>query len=514
MNNIKEHYGAFILSIITGFIMLAPQLVFMHSLGAEYKGVYIMGSDAEPYYVARMQEFYDGNGIGNAYYFENKNDVPNIYFTVSESLLALPGDLLGISAAKLNLIYKFVLPGLVFLLVYFLLYRLLGRRMWSLAGASLVVMGNLLLSVPDVLHMLKFEMVYSEFSLFSRPVNPEFSSIVFFSYLHLLLYAIRSNKTKFYIILALLFGSSFYFYFYSWTFILSLNVCLAIVLFFYKDFRPMSWKIVVATVLGLILGARALVELVAVKVHPFTVDLAGIYDVVSHRPIISMAGVFITALFTFYFWKQKPRKIEDYFLLGLLVATFASVNQQVITGILMQSGHYHWYFNTPIFIAVLVYLGAEKIPNNFAKIIPILLIFLSIISASFVQHSSYVYHKEEVVEQQDFAQIFDWLNNNTTRDSVVLASDSMSFLVPAYTVNNVFEHYYGSLSLISPERRAYTTEVLLEDLNNGRKPQFHLDYIVWDTLADPDWKIDAMKIAKEETTFGRLRIYRVSPLKK
>ena len=174
---------------------------------------------------------------------------------------------------------------------------------------------------------------------------------------------------------------------------------------------------------------------------------------------------------------------------------------------MMQSGHYHWYFNIPIFIIILVYLGAKYIPPNLGKVFVGLLVLLSISSASFVQYSSYIYHKKEVALQQDFAQIFDWLNIHTQNNSVVLANEPISLLIPAFTHNNVFEHLYGNLSLISPERRAYTASKALKDLFSAKKLPFRLDYIVWDTLIDPGWEINTIAILKEEVDFGRLQIY-------
>ena len=68
-NVLKKHHLAFVLAIVTGFIMIFPQLFFVNSLGTEYKGIPMMKSDGETYYVTRMQQLYNGTGVSNPYYF-------------------------------------------------------------------------------------------------------------------------------------------------------------------------------------------------------------------------------------------------------------------------------------------------------------------------------------------------------------------------------------------------------------------------------------------------------------
>src|SRR3989344_179085 len=510
-NVLKKHHLAFVLAIVTGFIMIFPQLFFVNSLGTEYKGIPMMKSDGETYYVTRMQQLYNGTGVSNPYYFEDKN-LPNIYYTFSESLIAIPGVVLGIPVDTLNLIYKFLFPGIVFLLVYFLLYRLTKNKIWSLTGASLVLLGNTLLSIPDISHLFRLDKTaYSQFSLFARAVNPEFSSIVFFPYVHLLVSAVQSQKNKWYIFMALLFSASFYFYFYSWTFILAANVCTAMTFFFIKHLRQISWKILFVTFSSLVLGSSAILEILAVKASPFLKDLAGIYDVASHRPIISIAWVFVLVVYIWYLKRKKILVSEDYLLIGLFIATLVDVNQQVITGLSVQSGHYHWYFNTPMFFIILMYVCAKWsdgfLSKNISRVFGTFLILLSITSASFIQYSSYLNNKAEAVNEQDFAQVFDWLNKNTPKGSVVMSNLPMSELMTIYTSNRVLESYFGGTYILSTERRGYNTEVALRDLHLGKKAAFRLDYIVWDTETDPDWKINIIKNIKKEASFENLHVY-------
>ena len=108
-NYLKKHWGALGLAVVVGLIMVGPQIVFISSLGEQYQGLYLTGTDSEAHYLARMQEFYDGNGLGNALLYDYKNDFPSTFFTISESILAFPGKLLHLPVPALNLFYKFFL---------------------------------------------------------------------------------------------------------------------------------------------------------------------------------------------------------------------------------------------------------------------------------------------------------------------------------------------------------------------------------------------------------------------
>lgn len=512
LSKFNKHIIAIFLAIFSGLVMVGPQFFFMKSLGDEYRGIYMMKSDAETHYLSRMQEYYDGNGIGNAYYLEDKNSFPNIFYGISESLLASPGKLLNISVPNLNLFYKFSLPIISFLLVYYLCFRLTGKITWSLVGASIIIMGNILTSIPDILNLLKFNTIYSQFSIFSRPVNPQFSSILFFTYLISLFNAFCYEKKNWYIFSTVLFGLSFYIYFYSWTFILCLNVCLAFVVLFNKELKKEFRYILFVTLGGLLLGLRTVIEILTVKMHPFSVDLQGIYDISSRAPILSMAGLFVSFAYCWYFLNEKDHKKEDYFLLGMLVASFVAVNQQIVSGVSIQTGHYHWYFNVPIFITILVYVFSKKlyiyIKEDYVNIIGVIVIVVSIYSSVFVQYSSYSNNKSEVYLKQGYEIVFKWFRENTLKNSVVLADEDMSELLPVFTSNNVIENLYGGLYLIDPNRRSFTREVALSDLKKNKPLKYKIDYIVWNKSNNPDWKVDKFKGVKQVINLGNYSIYK------
>lgn len=451
MVNIKTHWFAIVLSVVVGLVMIGPQLIFVRSLSSAYRGIYMMRSDAEVHYLARMEEFIDGNGLGNAYLYEYKNSIPSIFFTISESVLAIPARIFHIPVPTLNLFYKFFLPFVISLLAYSFLFRLTRTKAWSLAGTSVIMLGNILLSIPHALDIIYHNFTFSQFSLYARPINPEFSSILFFSYLHVFWAGVLKKEWKWFIASGLILGLSFYVYFYSYTFLIALNIIFAIMYFTSND-RNLVKKILIATGGGIVLGIPVLINAYNVYHNIYYVNAARISAVVyTHAFRVSTLGMIVIFLFGWYVWRGKIKTVHSYFLAGLLITTFVAINQQVVTGVLIHEDHYHWYFNVPIFLVTLTWLAWNLFGKLKNKIIyPLLLaVFLvSLYGSLFVQYSSYRHSYDYFAENQDYMSVFDWLKQYSSPESVVLANVDLSLFIPVYTQNNVYWSPYAAYYLV------------------------------------------------------------------
>lgn len=458
---VKNHRWGIVLSIVIGFIMVGPQLYFIYSLGDSYNGLYMMKSDAETNYLTRMQEFKDGNGVGNPFIYEYKNSFPMTFFTISEGILVLPAIILNISTANINLFYKFLLPFLTCFLAYYLSFRLLGNKVWSLVIAIVIMLGDSLFSTPSVLTLLKKEMVFSQFATYARPFSPGFSSVLFFSYLHILLTAIKKKEWRWFICIGLISALSYYVYFFLFTFVLALNVVF-IALFYLLKSWDISKKLSWATLGGFIIGFPVLLNALKVNQNPYYKNIALFVDIHGSRtPVFATAGVVIMALFVWYLcFRGAKRSLKDYFLLGLIITSFVAINQQVVTGIWLHEGHYHLYFNKPIFTMVLFwtiwgFFNLSNLGVKIKKLAPIFLVFVSLISfysVIFIQYSSYNAWRDDFAKKQDYVPIFDWLKENTPAESVVLANTDVSEYVPIFTSNNVYMEAHAVYYLMPPER--------------------------------------------------------------
>lgn len=508
---LSAHWPALVLALIIGLVMVLPQLIFIQKLGNEYKGIYMAKSDAEMHYMARMQGAVRGIGLVNPFIYEYRHEVPTTIYTISETLLALPGKVVGISVPTLNLFYKFFLPFIIALLVYALIYRLVKDRLWSISGMFLVVLGSALLNLPDLLHLLHWERIYGAFAIYSRPVNPGFSSILLFVYLHVLLSIVENSRKKLYVVLGGLLGLSFYIYLYSALYFLALNAVFLVMYLIKKAYKK-SIYLALSTLVGLIAGLPFILNTYKILHHPYYPSLARFTEILSsHSPVLSFAGVIsaiVLAVFAYKF-RDYPRRE---FLTGLLVTAFIVVNQQIITGTILQEGHFHWYFNIPVFFIVLIVSLYHFLGGSLHKMrtpTALILCLLAVAQVVLIQSSSYDRWFAQTRDEQRYASILTWLDENTPKGSVVLANHALSELIPVYTENDVVWEDHAAYYLLPESRRSFTSERVFANENPKKAlATFRVDYLVWDTKTEPQWNLDRSLLLLPVFVSGSLKVYK------
>lgn len=456
INILIYHKWALLVSLFVGFVVILPQVMTVVSLGEKYDGIYIMKMDAEEHYLARMQEFLDFRSLNNPFLFEDRGLAPSASFTISESILSLPL-VFGLgSVTNINLFYKFILPALLFFGFYLLMFRLTNDKFWSIAFATTTILGYASLTFGGIKDIIFFNFENFPANMYGRPINPAFSSIFFVIYLHLVLSVYRKLDNKLLVVMASVFGLSFYIYFYSFTYFIAINAVCFVILFINKKTKE-AYGVAYATIFGIAVGVFAIINMVKLLLHENYVYLAPISNIVNSRqPIFSFLGVGTLFIFIIYlFFKWKSRQNDEYFLITLILTAFIAINQQVVTGISIQEGHYHWYFNTPVYLMVLFWVGYKLLKSGnrilyFA--IPAFFIFISFFVSVFGQVSFYKDWAPQVFEQQRYANVFRWLNQNATKTDVVFSNNELSLKIPAYTITNPYWNYF-TLAYLTPLER-------------------------------------------------------------
>ena len=463
-------YWLFVVAFIVGLVMVAPQLVFIAKAGHSYQGIYMFGSDAETHYLARMQEFLDTRSVGNPFLYEYGGSSLSPLFTFGEGLLTLPSFVIPISVPTLNLIYKFILSAIIFLLIYKLAYELTKHKFWSLVTAIAILFGHGLFSFSGIHGLLTWQNISSQFALYARPINPELSSIIFFAYLLAMWRSFVSPRLKYIIIQALLLAASFYVYFYLWTFLILVYI-LTILFWFWKKNLRYGVHMLISLVGAILLAIPALINLFQFyrlgQAGP-VLGLLGLNTFFSWN--ISSFGVLAVLVLVSVLYKQKNANVRDYFLIILIFAAFISINQQLVTHIQIQEGHYHWYYNEPIFIIILLYyLFQWQKSFKWVVLAPIVLLIASIINVVSIQNSSYAFWEPTAINQQTSAPILKWLKEHTPNQSVVLADNNISTLVPIYTANKVYWNPYAVYYSLPVDTIEYRLFVYLK-LNKYKSP--------------------------------------------
>ncbi|OGY63534.1 MAG: hypothetical protein A3I89_02150 [Candidatus Harrisonbacteria bacterium RIFCSPLOWO2_02_FULL_41_11] len=460
--NSWEKYAVVLLSIAIGVLIIAPAAYFRYWDGG-YKGADFFGSGNEDFYLAQIQEIYDGHwSLGNVYLAEGKND-PYVQQPLPAMMVAFLGKILGVSSRDINLLTKFLFPAILTVIAYLFFSNVFGRKDIAIVmtGFVMLVQASWIFLNPSAWlpFFLKGEFVgvNHNFISYARPINPQISSLFFFGYLlcawKFLFGQLSQKSEKIYGIAgAIIWGLSFYVYFFTFSFLSVLNGVLLLWFGYAKDWRQLKKMLLVSAGASL-LALPYLLHLLKMMQSPWYIQLTRRLGMADTRQFIfSRVWWGVTALFLLLYWGSREVKI---FILAFLATAFIVTNQQMLTGkTLSLPAHYHWYYIAPIGGAILIYLFF----SYFEKIVPlwasraamILLLGLFFYAGILYQKTSYLLGKEWAISSQRYAPVFSWLEQNISKESSIFANQDLSNLIPDYTRHNVYRGTGDTL--ISEER--------------------------------------------------------------
>jgi hypothetical protein len=453
-----------ILALVAGSLTCFPQ-IFAAKRVENFQGIYKNINNDETYYMARAKDIIDGHPfLSNPYLYEYKNGYP-VEVWLPEYILTKPLAMFNIDLHKGYLFYDFLLPFILVILTYSILFLLTGSVFSSFLGAVF-------------LHLNLF------WFHFNRNPSPQFN-FIFWLLLYLVWLKFLKKPNLFCTIsLGVFFGLLFHVYTYYWTFYL---VFFAIFLFLNFVLRkPCPYKkYFLAFGIAFVISIPYFYFLIKGMSLPYyieTVRRIGMID--THFPSgrkIVMWGCVILLLF-YASYKRKVLNIgsRSILLLSGVLAAMISVNQHVITGKNLQFSSHYWMLSAFCFVFAFIYLltlWLPKIKFRYLKtgVIIVLIIFVFYRPAfaikAVVGGEAVVYSQTEI-EQQRYALLFSWLTENTSLDDVVFADDKISGLIPVYTANNVFSFGMASLFFMS-DKESQTRFIL-----NNYWDEFNEEYAI------------------------------------
>jgi len=450
INFFKKYWLVIVLAILIGFVHYFPQVLFEYQLGSDYQGFYILTSSDEYTKIAKVQEIYDGHYLfTSASVYEYKDSSSPDGFTITELLIGLIGRILYLSAVQVALLFKFILPIILFLLLYYLSFLITGSKIGSLITPSLILLGSQLKSpqlIPGIIkQIINFQ--YEGSLVYLRPSHPSFSSIFFFTVFIFLFLFFKTKKLSYGFLAGLFLGLLFYIYAFFWVFTLVLFGVIIGYLILKRDWHFLK-KILLILLLGLFIGSFFLYDFFYRVSFETTVDSLQIRQTFFHThhfifDKIVIVPFLIYSFFLLYLYKKNKFKEEFFFPYFLLIASLIVSNQQVITGREIQPHHWYWFTNLPAAffassVLVIYFLENLKIKNLFKNVIIFLILLFLIIFGTGIQYSYYQVHFADYRYYQNYSYIFNWLNKNTSKDSVVYSDYYLSDYIPAFTHNNVY----------------------------------------------------------------------------
>lgn len=467
----RVHGIGLLLAGIIGAIVVAPPVVWHFS--DSYQGIEMLKTNTETLYVSQVQEVYDGHRLLGNPYLGGLKDQPYLFPPLSANIVATFGQLLFLSPIHAVMVWRFVNAALLVLFIYLFVYRLTGRRLPALVAPAFVLLAYALVDprhLVDLIHPATWSQEKT-FIDYGRPIAPSVSVLFFYAYLGCLWQYLTMTGTRkrwWGIASAALLGLSFYVYLYTWSFLLALNGCLALVYIWQKD-RVKLKNIVGLTMISIVIGLPYLLHVHAVSLHPWYAEVVTRFGFV-HVRTPAFSRLVLIAFGLFLISRRRFAKDVQTFWLAFFLAAIIVVNEQVVTNFFIFNFHYHWYYNTPLVIIFLVVwffnaLERMKLNTRWRRGLAAAGILIFLYNGVLSQIISYRAALPAVMKEQRFAPVFAWLNTHTPKDTVVLASDG-SGLITSLTHNNVYDADAGIYTLTPDERllHSYLTYLYLDNV--------------------------------------------------
>ncbi|MDO8548376.1 MAG: hypothetical protein Q7R71_01770 [bacterium] len=453
----KTHMFALLLALLVGAIYAGPDIY--HAMTPGYQGILMADSPDAAFYLTNINKSYTSPGLlGDPFLYEYQNVRNPFQYFVIDFALGKIGAVLHLPIDIFTMIMGFFFPALLTLLLYAFVYKLSGSRLAGFCAAGAVLLGNeiaRLSSMSNIAHTFLLDGSYREFLNYSRPVNPQVSSIFFFGALFCLLYLLRNPRSRVAIILSgISLGLLVYIYVYFWAFAF---VMLGVMGIYALTIR--NWSLALGTIgagaVSLLCIAPFLLANVPILLHG---GASGLTQAISTHQIIIEKVILLplflyTLIFLWAWWSRGQGRVGEWaslfatkyvFVLLLLIAGVIVSNQQVITGKLIFLQHFHFFTNIPMFLLSMSVLGFEILTfvNLRWRIVAIGAVVTTLAWFSLgVQVSSYKAHSEESARYQMLAPIFAYLNTQARPNSVVFTDSYLSSRLTIYTQDFV---YYAS----------------------------------------------------------------------
>lgn len=451
------HKIAIVLAILTSIIAVFPQAYFRinHYDDGIYQDIELLPNSP---WLGRVREIKDGNGFGGIYYKDGKDD-PYLLQPLGSIVVAYMGTALFLDIGNTFLISAIILSFITFLLLYYFIFLISKDKLVSVAGATVVLYTQPVISFTNLSQLLNGT-IPNKFWELSQSVNPAMIYILFFGFLISFWLFYQKRTWQLGVVSAIVLGLNFYNYFYTWTYLYAFGGILALIFIIQKKWLEV--KIILSIFVGALLVAIPyMYNLYSATQHPNYEALSARFAVINSHSLLFVGMSVSIALIVFLIWFPREDKKRYFFGLALLLTPFITMNQQIITGKILQAGHYHWYFHRPIaivFFIITVFCLLKRYGKNFGrKSLVLVLILISFVVVSIVQVNTYFngYHTNEsiAIKDQKYGPVMEWLNDNVKKESTILTNNYISKMIVIYTSLNVFYHHSALHSLSATKDR-------------------------------------------------------------
>ena len=445
---------------VIGVVMSASILFFRVWIGDAYRGVDPILSPVTQdgaWYHATVKEAMEGGNPWHAALFEGKSDaypVPDL----AEKILAVPGRIFGREAQSLLLFWRFVLIAFFAFVIFFVTERLGGSRGLAVAASSAsVFFAPFLYPLLHPISTLLSGYPGFPFMIYDRPVHPQFEAPFVWLFLYFATTAIMEPKKKRNAILAgLIFGLLAHTYFWAWTFCVSALVALALIALVSRS-RVAFLRVAAATAIGFLIAAPKIASLVRFTFFGNDASYAERMATYSGHAFASWTlNLPVVLALALLIWRRRFASpwVRTFAATGL-GGSFIALNQQIVTGISIQPDHYVQLITASFSLWIFAWTSWTFIRSwrpIAVRIAVFAAVFVGFAVALVFQYRSYIAHREFTADLQPFSEVATWLNENAAPQSVVFANQQTGLLVPIYTKQNLWWHFYALATPVPQER--------------------------------------------------------------
>ncbi len=472
-----RHRYALACAFFVGFVCALPTIIAPLMLGERYQGIQYSYLDDEDIYRARIHEILDGYPtVASPYFYEYKK-TSVVVASLNEWLYALPAFVLGLDVTIV--LYKFLLPALLFWLVYLLVRRLLGEEDSLLTALTAIVAA---LVVTLGVDFVDYHYVFSLFGgasprpiLWTRPVNPVVGAVEVFGFL-LLLWEVVARKRRFAHIFAGLLLAAMVGYFFSFGISAAILASLGGLMLLQKEYN------VFRKLVGVGLVALAASSWYWLGIFSSVGGVEGRALALrngmffTHMPVLNLVLLAATILVMgSYLYAHFAKRDEAFtrewiFLVALLSGSWLAFNQQVITGREIWYQHFVQYTVPLSVVAVLVasfHTWRRFVPRLW--IVGLCLVGLASLVYGLFTATQFTPRLADFARMQESALPMAWLREHASDECVVLIkadNKELERLIPAYTKCNTYITTY-TFSGVPAERilHDYLVELRMKDIN-------------------------------------------------
>lgn len=460
---INEHYLAVILAIVVGIISVAPQFYFAFFSG-DYLGLHMFGTDAEYHYLARINEVYNGHpALGNVF-LEDKGK-PYTQPGLGEIIVAGLGKTLRLRAADMNVASKFLFPTIVFALFYAFTYKLFASKKIAILAACVSFFGMPLLNPNALRHLIElvsfpanpsaYFLANTKFLEYTRPIIPQISALFLFGSLYALFELLnqkdRAGAKKWLILAGVALGLSVYVSIYVWSFLV-LFAFLHLLYALYAKNNKSAASLFWALVMHGVVSVPYWINFIQARMHPAYADTAMRFGIVEGREPVFSIWLAVALVVAIFFWPKRYAYARKFFVF-MTIATWIALNQQIITGKILQYGHYHWYVTKPLLISMLLAMLFVYCLERFVRSDKVVLFVAAVAVAGLffagllTQVHSYKNNYVRSINRQRYSDVILYLNKQYTVPLTIWSDNGdLATVLAGYTAHNVpnssFAAYY------------------------------------------------------------------------